>query len=530
MRPILIIAISAFFSTLFAQEITVKSKDEYTNQIQSAQWTNVLGQDETGYYLLREFGPISSSTIALEKYSPELKLLYTTNIESTSGTMFNSQLHRYTEMNNGTIYVFLEGWNKDKLENSFLVKEVLEDGTVGENFITLETEPSKNQMRSARYTLSFSPDGSKMLVLTQKPFDKKASESVRLQVFNTADFSSLWKQDLNLENEAERYPVNDIVLDNNGVAFLLKDIKISNKEHIYNLVTAGKGFSTVTNIDLNQYALGQKKMSIDPSGNLLMSGMLIPPGGRDTDWQGTWFFQSDKTGNVLQNRTEPLGADLLGLLVSQRNAEKEGFTLDNFALKDVLLKDDGGILLLTEEQKQNKSVIGQSQPPIYQYDITHGNAVVISFDANGNRIWNTVLNKKQEERTLDPEVGFGSFAYQLKDHKLYIVWNFMDLQSDPPLNKFRYWRDRNGTKTNIDNLYGKEAFHPTLLTVIDRDGAFDYRDRTFSSLPLETIQKGNSFPMAVNPSMYFTTKKGMVILSQMPGIEAKRYKFNTIGY
>jgi len=530
MKHLILIVLSSCFSVLLAQDVTVKSSAEYTNNIQGAQWTNALGQDETGYYFLREFGPITNKTIALEKYSPELKLLFTTNIESTSGTFSDSQLHRYTEMKNGKIYIFLEGWNKDKQENSFLVKEVLEDGTVAESFITLETEYSKNQMKSAHYTVSFSPDGSKLLVLTQKPFTKKASEEVRLQVFNTADFSSIWKQDITLENEAERFPVNDIILNNDGTAFLLKDIKISNKEHLYHLITAGKEAYTVTNIEMNEYALGENKMFINPKGNLLMSGMLIPPGNRDTDWQGTWFFQSDKAGKILQNKTEPLGAEMLRLVVSENNANKEGYVLDNYEFKDVLMKPDGGVILLTEEKKQSKTIIGQDQPPTYQYELLHGNAFAISYDADGNRLWNQVLNKKQEEKTLDPSVGFGSFAYQLKDEKLYIVWNFMDVLTDLPLQRFRYWRDRSGEKTNIDNLYGKEALYPTLLTVIDQNGEFDYRDRTFNSLPLESIQKENAFKMAVNPSIFFTSAKGMVILSQMQGVEAKRYKFSTIGY
>ena len=265
---------------LFAQNVTVSSTEEYTNKIQNAQWTNVLGQDDSGYYLLHEFGPISNTTITLEKYSPELKLLFSTDIESTSGTLFDSQLHRYTDMINGKIYVFLEGWNKEMGQNSFLIKEVRADGTVDDKAITLETEPSKNQLRSAHYSFRFSPDGSKMLVLTQKPFLKKAREELRLQVFNTADFSSIWKQDLTLESESERSPQNEIVVDNNGIAYLFKDIKISLKEHLYHLITAGKDFSKVSIVELNEYFLGEKKMFIDPSGNLLMAGMLIPPGGR----------------------------------------------------------------------------------------------------------------------------------------------------------------------------------------------------------------------------------------------------------
>ena len=530
MKKLFILVFSSCFTVLLAQDVTVSSTEEYTNQLQNAYWTNVLGQDESGYYLLREYGPISNTTIVLEKYSPELKLLFATNIESTSGVMGDSKLHRLTEMSKGKIYVFLEGWNKDQGLNSFLVKEVNADGSIDDNAITLETEPGKNMMKSANYSIHFSPDGSKLLVLTQKPFEKGTKEALRLQVFNTTDFSSIWKQDLTLENESDRFPRNEITVNNDGIAYLLKDIKFSNKEHHYQLITSGKDFSNTTSVVLGDYNFGQKKLMINSSGDILISGTLVSLGSRDTDWQAIWFFKADATGKIIQNNTEALGSELLGLLVSSKNAEKEGYVLSDFTLKDILLKPNGGVILLAEEQKESKSPIANTQPPAYDYTYNYGNAVAISFDADGKRMWNSVLEKKQSEKTKDPKIKFGSYAYQLKNDKLYIVWNFTDLHSDPPLNKYRYWFDRNKSKINIDNLFGKEAYYPTLLTVIDNKGNFEYKDRTFNSLPLETIQKGNSFSMATDPSIFFTTEKGMVILSHMPGVESKRYKLNTITY
>ncbi len=530
MNRFLTLLFAPLFSISFAQEVKVASSQEYTNQFQNAYWTDALGQDDTGYYLLREFGPISNTTIVLEKYSPEFKLLYATNIESTSGTFNDSKLHRYTAMSNGKVYVFLVGWNKEKQQNSFHVKVVNEDGSVSDQMFDLEIEPATSQMKSSNYRFHFSPDGSKLLVLTEKPFSKGLKETIRLQVFDTDMFSSLWKQDLTLENESERFPSNEIVLDNKGTAFLLKDIKISNKEHVYQLIVTGKDFSTLTEINLEGYGLGQRKMQFDQTGHLLINATLVPAGRRNTDWQAIWFFKTDAKGQVLHHKIEALGSGMLNLVVSSKNAEKTGYVLENYTLKDVLLKSDGGVILLTEEQRQSKTPIAQSNPPVYEHTLFYGNVLIVSFDADGNRVWDKVIEKNQAEKTLDPKIGFGSYAYQLKNDKLYLVWNYMNIHLEAPLQRYRYWIDDKGTKNNIDNIFGKEAFFPTLLTVIDKDGNFDFRDRTFKSYPLENLQKTNAFPMAVDPAIFFATDKGMVILSHMPGIASKRYKFNTISY
>lgn len=513
----------------YAQEVHVSSTEEYTNQLEEGYWKRVLGQDETGFYLLRQFGPISSETIMLEKYSPSLKLLYATNIQATSGTINDSKLHRFTEMSNGKVYVFLEGWNKVQQQNSFLVHEVLDDGTISKDYVILETEPATSLSKAAHYSISFSPDGSKLLVLTEKPYVKGAKETLRLQVFNVTDFSSLWSQELTLENDVEKGPVNDIIVNDSGVAYVFKDIRISDKLHNYQLMTVDKDQYKIAVVDLKGYAPCQKKMLIDPKGNILIGGMLGPYDFRSTDWQATWYFQADELGQILQNKVAPLGEELLSFLVSAKDAAKENFKLKNYFLKDILLKTNGEILMLTEYIMEDSKPISIASL-VYEYSLNNGNAVILSFTADGNRGWNRILEKNQIDQTTDPKQSFNSYAYQLLEDKLYLVWNYTDIKSDPPFYKYRYWLDNNKNKINIDNLFGKEAIYPTMLTVLDNEGNFSYEDRTFKSLPLHAIQQPNAFAMAVDPNVFFPTKKGMIILSHMRGMKAKRFKFSTITY
>lgn len=512
-------------------QVTVTSSEEYTNNMPLVSWTKALGQDETGYYLLREGGTTSQPVLMLEKYSPALKLIYAQNIESTKGVMGNSEMHRLTEMDHGRILVFVEGWNKAEGKNSFLVKEVREDGTVAEKGILLETEPATGLLKSARYSVSFSPDGSKLLVLTQKPFAKDEKEKIRLQVFTTDTYASVWKQDLTLENESDRAPSNDIAVDNAGNAYVFKNIRITMKERQFRLITANAEQVKTTPLDLRTYHPVFQKMQFDQSGKLVICGMLAVLGQNNTNWQGTWYLLADKQGEILQNKVEPLGSDLLRMAgISEKRAATENFSLDNYVLKDVVLKPSGGAWLITEELRKSSSVVGQAVPPVYEYMFQYGGIMTIAMDGDGNRQWTNWLDKRQEERSLDPNRHYGSFAYQVKDGNLYYIWNYMAIQADPPLYKYRYWYDKSGAKINIDNIFGKEAFYPTMLTVINNDGTFAYADRSFNALPLEEIQKPNAFLMAADPGFFFPTKDGMVILSRMPGIETKRYKFNTIKY
>ena len=513
-----------------SQTVTVSGSEEFTNIIPAAGWNDFLGTDDAGnYYIVRKEGPISNEKVWLEKYLPSFKSVYTKNIAGGSGTFNENLMHRFTLMNKGKVLIFLEGWSKSAGENSLLVKEVGEDGSLPENGVVLEKEPSTGQMKSANYTVSFSPDGSKMLVLTEKPFKKGEMEGLRLQVFNTSDYSSAWKKDLTLENESERYPDNDVAVDNNGVAYLFKDVKISGKEHHYFLYTNGTGVEKKAPVDLKTYFPTKYKMAIAPDGNLAIAGNLNTLGQNGGDWRAIWYMKANAEGTIVQNYVEQLGPDLVRLVGSEKNAATDNFSLDNYTFRDFLFKPDGGIILLAEQESSSSSVVGTTQPPVYEYTMEYGNVIAVSFDGSGNRLWNNALIKHQQERTHDRDKHYGSFAYQLKNNNLYLVWNFTDLQSDIT-HPYRAWFDRNGTRINIDNIYGDQAYYPTLLTVINPNGGFAYADHTFNSLTLDQIQKPNAFRMAIDPAHFFATKDGLVILSRMPGPDTKRFKFSRISY
>lgn len=509
--------------------VSVSSTAELTNETPESVWKRTLGQDASGYYLLRESGSVSNSVTFVEQYNPQMKYVTTLRIPGASGTFNDSRMHRYTELNNGHILTFHEGWSKTAGENSFIVQTYRMDGTSDFEKI-LETEPAPGQMKSASYSISISPDGSKLLVLTEKPFVKGNFEQIRLQVFSTADFSTIWKKDIQLENEGERYPDNEILLDNTGTAFLFKDIKISNKEHIYQFITTSASISTIKTIDLQGMYPTYHKLLLDNEGKPVIGGMLATAGQNMSYWQSVWYLRADAEGTILDNTIEPLGGNFLATFVQGKAAQEPGYKLQDYILRDVFPKPGGGILLVAEEEKLLKTIAGQTTPPVYDYDYTYGGIIVLSLDGQGKRIWNTHYDKKQTEKTRDSDVRYGSFTCQFLNNKLYFLWNYTDLRNDFPVTNFRYWVDRNGSKINIDNLYGKEALYPTLLTVINEDGSYLYSDRTFNALPLEQIQQPNAFTMAVDPKYFFTTQNGIIVMSRMPGQPTKKFKFNSIGY
>ena len=512
-----------------AQEVNVSSSEEMINKSSSAFWTDFLGESSTGYFLLRKGGPISSEEILIEKYDKSFNFISVNEVKSSMGVMGDSKLYRTTLMDHGNIYSFYEGWNKSIRKNSLIVKLSDDDGALQEEEIVLETEPSKNQLKAAGYTYIFSPNGKKLLVYTRKPFVKGAKESLRLQVFSTDGFKSIWKKDITLDNETKRRPNNYLQINNEGVVFLFKNTKISSKENQYSMITVNEEKTIIKEIDLKDNYPAQLKLVIDKDDNLIICSVLANMGEVNRAWQNIQFTKVNSKGEILINTVEPLGTELLKQIVSEKNANKPQYALADYKLKGFEEKSDGGFLIIAERQKNDKKAIAGSQPLAFNYSYSYGGVVVISLKSNGERSWSSFYNKNQSESSKEEGVTFGSFTYSVNSNKLYMVWNYTSFEIDN-LKRFRYWKDKNGEKINLDNLYGAEALFPSLLTVINNDGTYEFSNKTFSSLALKDIQEPNAYLMAIDPSISYSTKDGMIILSRMKNKSAKRYKFNKITF
>lgn len=511
----------------FAQNTTVSSSKEEVNNATEAFFNSFLGSNEAGYFLLRKGGPISNETILIEQYDQDLNYSSSYKVLGATGVMGDGTLHRKTLMNNGVIYNFYEGWKKSDLKNSYIVQKMNKSGSEVESETVLETETGKSQMKSASYDISFSPDGSKLAVLTQKPFAKGEKEQLRIQVFATKDLSSIWKNDVTLDVDSKKHPRNELIVNNAGTVCFFKDVKISGKEHYYQWISVKGDKVNVQKLDLKGNYPTYGKLKIDGADNFVYAAMLSEIGNARSTCQNLLFLKADVQGTLSASDVSPLGSNLLWMIVSEKNANSANYKLDDYVLKDVKINSKNEILLIAEHQTSSKAAVGTAQPPVYNYTYNYGGVMIVAADASGKRLWNTFYSKKQSEVTRDAEVTYGSFASHLINDELYLLWNYTDYHREP-LKGFRYWEDMSGAKINLDNLFGPEAVYPTLLTKIKSDGSIANEDKTFMSEALSEIQKPNAYKMAIDPDFSIVKDGKIIVLSRMESISAKRYKFNTI--
>ena len=517
-------------SILVAQEVPIESGPEINNPDPANFWTQKLGSDESGHYLLREFGPVTNKSIVLEKYDLGFNLLFSKDIESSNGIFGDSKNHFETILGNGEIFVFLSSWKKATGESGLWVQRYSNEGEkVGEE-TQLLNEKGTTMLKSSAYKISLSPDGSKMAVLEEPTFSKGAKESCTTNLFNTNDFSKIIENEFTFDTDMKRYPRNQILVNNQGVAFAFKEVKVSGKEFKYYLTSLGKESKFQEELNFELYQVNQSKFIIDNKGNLVGIGILAEAKKFTTLWQKTWQLKANANG-VVKSIIEPLGTDLLSKLMSEKKAAKEGTSLNYYQIKDLLQKPNGGFLLITEFLDKRKTALPavEGQPTKYTYKFKYGSIVTLSINNDMTRDWNSVYVKKHSFDSPVENVQYGSFAYGIINNKLNIIYNYSELFIIMGNYGNRYWVDKSGAKIKVKDVFGEEAIYPTFLSSINlSDGSLNYSERTFSALPLSDLYQKNNFAMSVDPSFFFFNESSITVFSRTKGPTPKKIKFSTI--
>lgn len=512
-----------------AQNVAVSSSNELVNESSTTFFSSFLGLNDNGYYMFRKGGPITNEELLVELYSTGFKLLSSVRIKSAEGVMGDGITHYQTFMVNGSIYHLYKGWKKKEGNSSLMIFASNEDGSPVEQSIQLEQISAPSLMNGPDYTIKCSPDGRKMAVFTEKPFVKGGKEEMRVQVFSTKDFSSLWFKDITLEFESTKNPTNDFTINNDGVIGLFKVHSEGRKEKKFFWITIEGDVLQQENLNFAGAMPLQVDFRINNAGEFFCFGTTAELGWSSNPWQGTFQLRASKEGKLENLSLNSIDHSVYEQ-VSGRKLGGDGIAkLDDFVLIDAHVASSNGLYIVLEKQKITKTDLSTpAQPFVYSYEHRFGDIVVISMDENGTVLWNSVFKKNQIEATPNPEATFCSVVSIFRNDKIHFIWNYTAFEREAITAK-RFWMDNNRAKIYVDQVFGKEAFLPTFFTVIDAQGNIENQDKTFMSIPLTNIQQTNAYPMAIDPSFWVQTNDGVVILSRMP-VPAKRYKFSTIKF
>ena len=186
--------------------------------------SEILGSDASGFYALRlrQKGGMSGTKpqkIFIEKYdrdmdlrkAKEIDLRYKKKKRDFEKMLYlNGQFYLFTSFNNKAHkanYLFVQSLRKKSLNLSNKIKKISET-------------PARDEYREGKFNFHVSKDSSKVLIYSQLPNQKRASEKFSLKVFDN-NMDLIWDKDIILPYPDNRFAISDYRVDNNGNVYLL---------------------------------------------------------------------------------------------------------------------------------------------------------------------------------------------------------------------------------------------------------------------------------------------------------------------
>jgi hypothetical protein len=266
-----------------------------------------------------------------------------------------------------------------------------------------------------------SDDKSKMLI-----FRKLDTDEIDFLLFDNFNFKIVFRKkikfkDLNIDNDFKKIAVSD----EGQVYVLFQKIpglfnKNQNKLLLYNIDQE----TTLTKDLLVDFYFDSFKFVYDNvNDNIVVSGVRSKL--FQSKFEGTFFIKLDKNLNIKLLKNSNFSHDLLQHYYSKKNSKAKKY-INNIKVKDLILRNDGGFVLLLESveiitQQSNIEARRLSASYVGSTDNIYGEVIAISFHDDGTEFWNQVISKEQTS-TNDRGI-YSSFGMMKNPGNLRIIYN-----------------------------------------------------------------------------------------------------------
>lgn len=275
---------------------------------------------------------------------------------------------------------------------------------------------------SPKFEYTHSEDRSKVLI-----FRTDKESELFAQAYDLNQRETLWEKDIHFPNGNFRRDFIDMVVTDKGDMFVILDPEKASRRNqefvIMRLNSRSKVLATKT-VDLGELIAFDVFMKYDNLNEQLMITGLYNDRNNDK-LKGIYLATLGRDAFKPEVRTVLFSEDLLSDVHGKDVKLKKG--LPDFSIQDIVLRRDGGALLIAE---MNKEYSRRPNMPIRR-DVTFGRTgwvdyyyediVLYSIHPDGTIHWNKVLHKKQYSQ--DDQGMYSSYFLFKNPEKIRLIFN-----------------------------------------------------------------------------------------------------------
>jgi len=401
--------------------------------------SRIIHSDKNGFYTLRIQGLGAKRTkpnILVEYYAKaQMKMKKSIELD----LKYNNKRRDFEDviMAGDQLY-FLTSFNNQAKKRNYLFAQKINLKTLrpSKKLIKLAEVETRNLYQEGGFRHHLSKDTSKVLIYASLPKKKKQPERFSLQVFDK-QLDLLWDKEVRLPFNDENFAVQEYKVDNEGNVYMLgliyedgKRLERGGKPNYQYVILAYRNNGESVEeykINLNQKFITDLTFRVAKNGELIFSGFYSDKGTYSA--KGTYFFRLDPISKEISNKNlKPFDFDFLTEYLTdteyskaKKNTQKKGKgtpELYRYALDDLILRSDGGAVLVAEQyfvQRRYNNNYGYNPSIGFgfnrfnrfndpynrledDYEYYYNDIIVVNIRPNGEIEWTARIPKQQLTR------------------------------------------------------------------------------------------------------------------------------------
>lgn len=381
----------------------------------------------------------SNRYLSLRKYDSNLKEQWSERILEQNGRKnvdFVSVIGPY-------VLVFVsEFFPGEGVIKTYYYQYDLEGNQIADEALLSVYPNQKEQKVELQYVLS--PNKRRLLAFKNLENRRDSEQILFYQFDETGEF--ILNGEINLRYPDNRFRVRTVRVSNQGNVFLLGKFfkaavpKVKDNDDfqflVYRYNAASQQGSEIA-IDLGSLYITDLAFRLDRFENVYVAGFYSNL--RSDRIGGTILQKISPAGELLLNATEKFDAGFLGNYLSSGQINR-GKELRNFYLKDIILRSDGGVLLLAEKfyitYQSYRDYLGYwVDREIYHYE----DVILTSIAGSGNIEWHAIVEKNQVSENnasssyfnaISPGGTFLFYEYKPRGKGINIYYNVVDIEGN----------------------------------------------------------------------------------------------------
>lgn len=281
------------------------------------------------------------------------------------------------------------------------------------------------------YQTIYSQDRSKLLTFTEHN-----NGEIDVYAFDLEKMEFLWETTFQPDNLILSRDPHQIVVTNEGEMYyiiLRHNYRSRSKDHIYDIYYQNETIASVDHFTVNlaNRLTYDVYFEYDDLNQQLIAGGLYSD--RNLAWAKGYFLLKVSDNRSASHRIdfyefeESLIQDFL-----ERDAPSKTKGIFDAQLQEIILRQDGGILMVLERVRTTERTYGGLPTrPVYNptfngigtgsTDFTFEHLMVISIHPDGEQHWDTVLRKRQQSQ--DDGAAFSSYFVTKSPRELHFIFN-----------------------------------------------------------------------------------------------------------